>query len=939
MTSFKYKCPVLLIILFLPFSSLLFSQKKDALPFNKILPSGSISTIMQDSVGFMWFGDESGLIKYDGNKLKPFIHNPEDPYSISSNWVTCIIEMDSVNLWIGTLYGGLNRFDRNSEHFEIFKYDSTNSNGLLDNRVHALCKGSKNSLWIGTHGGLCKFQLNKGKVINMVNYSSLADELPYLTGVPILDIHQDCDGILWLGTLGAGLIRFDPTMMQTKGYQHNPNDSNSPSFNIIGEIYKDNSNNLWLGTGLWYSHAGGGLNKFNTKTEKFTCFKYNSSNPYSINNDIILDIVPDKRNTKSGLWIATYGGGLDYFDLLAEKFTHYPHDLSDVKSIPSNLVQSLFIDRSGNLWVGFKGFGVAKSSPSANKFSHLYKKPGHTSTLTSSIVMAVCQTKDNKIWIGTYGGGVNVWDRENGKFKTYALDRNNLNSLDNNFVFAIIQDNFNSEIMWIGTEDGLNRLNTKTDKFRHYKKDPDDPSSLPSHGIRCLLQDNDGSIWIGTLLSGLIHFDPQTDCFIKYLPTLASIGQAKDITINDIIHGKSGNLWLATHSKGIFKFDKTTKIFTRFQHIAGDSNSLSYNCALSLWEGEDEKLWIATHGGLNVLDRSSGRFKVYTKNDGLASNQLFGILGDDNGNLWISSANGLSCFNIENQSFQNYDEFDGLQSKLFVDYSFALGLHGELFFGGINGLNYFNPDSIYYNSYVPPIVITNFAIQQYQKNESSKQNSDLVEKKIIGNGEIRLSYKQNFFTIEFTALDYQAPEKNQFSYQLEGVENDWIMCGNRHYAFYTNINPGTYAFKVRGSNNSLKIHILPPWWRTTWAWMLWSGLFIAAIYGAYRLQLNRARLQQQMQLEHDHAQKLSQLDHVKSTFFANVSHEFRTPLTLILGPLEEIQQKSRSAWLKKQCAVMLSNGRRLLVLINQLLDFSALEAGGLKLLVSETDMQ
>jgi ligand-binding sensor domain-containing protein len=818
--------------------------------------------MLQDQTGFLWLGDESGLYKYDGHKLTSYRHEPSDPTSIQDNWVTAICEQDSLTLWIGTYRGGISRFDKRTNQFTRFLIDPGNQASLTNHRIFSIFLTMDRTIWVGTPNG-----------IFYRNLSSLNDSLQYgfhLLSLPVMDkgltlcIYEDRSGLLWFGTFGHGLFSLDRKSRVYRNYQHEPSNPSSISCNIVSTIVEDRKNNLWIGTGNWFSDKGGGLNKYDRQREIFSHFKNDPRDPFSLSNDRVLAIAEIKNSQDTHLWIGAYGGGLDYFDAVAGKFYHFKHNPTDPRTINNNLVQSLLLDRSGVLWIGTKGQGFAKYSSYGSKFRLVSHQPDNHNSLSHDIVMSFCEDKLGNLWIGTYGGGLNKWQRSTNSFEHFHHNPNDFNSLSNDFIMCILTDSEEPDVLWIGTDGGLNKFNIRTMQFQHFLHDPANPNSLSDNGVLCLFQDEQHEFWIGTRVGGLSRMDRKTRHFYHYPVNTNDSLSISDFTIMNITGDRQGNLWVSTFSAGLNMLDRNRKKFIHFKTQAGNEKSLNYNSLANALEDNNGNLWIATNGGgLNCYNPVTKEFKAFTEADGLTSNLIWGIELANDGQLWLSTLNGLCCFNPETYQIRNFTIHDGLQSQMFTPFAHYRNGCGELFFGGINGFNYFNPDSIQYNSQKPVILISSLFIHSPSSHSTTgnKQIYPMNYPLLTSDQEtenITLSYQQNFFTFNFTALDFHAPLKNQFAYYLEGFDPSWIYCGNRHEANYTRVDPGRYVFRVKGSNNdgvwneegaSVRIIITPPFWKTAWFRLLIALAAAGLIYLVYRYRINRLLELERMRIQ------------------------------------------------------------------------------------------
>jgi len=937
----------------------------DRLSINDGLSNSYVTWILQDKKGFMWFGTQDGLDKYDGYEFTVYKHDPSNPNSLSDNYVRSMCEDKEGILWIGTENGGLNKFDPSTETFTHFKHEPDNRNSLSQNSVRV--------------------------------------------------IFVDESGIIWIGTNGKGLDRFNSKNNTFTHYKHNPNDSNSLSNNSIQAIYKDSAGNLWVGTidGLNRlvlsqspEQSEGENEGSNQKSGKWERYYHDPKNPNSLNHSGILSICEDREGT---LWIGTFAGlnkmeaetsirykkiilgpdaegygvqsicedqfgklwigsylGVDKFDpdiSGKESFTRYRYDSGDPKSLSGTPVTTIFKDRSGVLWFGTGGSGISKLNPSTKNFAHYRHIPGNPNSLSHPSVRGIYEDENGILWVGGYRG-LNRIERKNNRFTHFNTTNANGHQLSTDLIYTIIGDPDNDHILWLGSEGGgLYRFDKNSGKAKHYSYRPDVSNkdvenSLSSNFVFDLYLDAEGILWIATD-GGLNRMNKATNEITVYIHEPDNPLSLSSDKTRVIYADRKGKLWIGTEASGLNRFDRQTEQFTRFLHDPDDPFSLSNNRIKSIYEDPTNILWIGTNGGgLNRFDRKTETFKHYTEKDGLPSDVVYGILSagsfgkDDDGKLWLSTNGGLSRFDPETETFRNYDVNDGLQSNEFNTASYFKSKSGEMFFGGINGLNAFFPSEIRDNPYVPPIVITDFQIanKSVPIGETGEERQ-ILRRHISDSDEITLTYKDYLFSFEFAALSYAAPGKNKYAYKMEGFDSDWLYTdAKKRFATYTSLPAGKYIFKVKGTNNdgiwneagtSIRLIITPPLWKTWWAYVIYIIIIGSAVAGIIRFEIKQVRLKNQLQLEHMEAVKLQELDQMKSHFFANISHEFRTPLTLIKGPMEDIRLKRYgpiSRPVRKQLDMSLKNVDRLQRLIDELLDLSRLEAGKLTLQASYGDL-
>ncbi len=804
------------------------------------------------------------------------------PSGISSDRIKSICAEKSGNLWIGTDGGGLEYLELNNEIFHHYKYNPSDPFSLNNNTVSVIHVDKNDFLWAGTKSGLNKFIKESGKFIS---YKS-SDDPQSISGNQIASIFEDKLGYLWIGTRDGGLNQFDPLTNRFKRYSHDPKNPNSISDDYAWAVYGNSDGLIWIGT---YSL---GLNLFDTKTEKFTQYRKVFNDPKSLSDDQITTIY---ENQSGIVWIGTWSAGINKYDRKKEKFITYSSIPGNPNSLSGNSVYAIYKDSNEELWVGTDIGGLTRINERENKFTHYFHDQNNLNSISSNSVFSICEDSDGYIWIGTDDAGINKFDKAANKFQHFKYDPKNPNSLGDNRISQIFCDSYGD--LWIGIKGGIDKLKRGGTQFIHYKNDPKNTKSVSEQLAYIFYEDKTGNLWIGTHGDGLMIYNRKTDDFNFYRSDPANL-----------------------------------------------SNSLSHDAVSSLCEDENEILWIGTNGaGLNRFDRAKNQFKHFNEKNRLANDVVNGILSDNKGNLWISTGKGISKFNIKSETFTNYVSKDGLQGSDFNGRAYFKSRNGEMYFGGSNGLNCFHPDEIIENPFVPPIVITDFQILHkpvavgYDPYwDRTILNESISETKLID-----LKHYDNIISFEFAALDFHSPEKNQYAYILEGFDNHWIHTSAKERTItYTNLNPGEYTLKVKGSNNdgvwneagtSLKIIIHPPWWATWWSYTLYGFVFILIFVTSTRIYLNRHRLRTQLTLEQEHAKRLEEVDKLKSNFYANISHEFRTPLMLILGPAEKLALKLADEESKKHTSLIKGNANRLLNLINQLLDLSRLEAKKLKL--------
>ncbi len=905
----------------------------DRLSIEDGLSQSTIFAILQDRQGFMWFGTQDGLNKYDGYTFTVYKNDPEDPTTISDNFVRALYQDANGRLWVGT-NGGLNLFDPASETFSRYQYDPNDPRSLSNNTVRAIFEDSAGVLWIGTDGGLNKFDLASGIFRHFRHNPAGEHSLSHNT---VRAIFEDQEGMLWLATEGGGLNKFDPANEIFTVYRHKPGEPNSLSHDDLSAIQQDQSGRLWVST------EGGGLNMFDPASETFTVYQNDLNDPASLSDDNIRYIYEDKIGQ---LWLGSRDG-LNRFDPATDSFIRYYHDPANPHSLSANHILSIFEDRAGVLWIGTNGGGLNKFNRLIEAFTHFTNTPNNPAALSSNMVWSIIEDQAGSLWVGT-SNGLNRIDRARGVSTYFHHDPADPTSLSNDFIPVVIEDRAGG--LWVGTDEGgLNKFDPATETFTAYRHNPNDLTSLSDDDVWSLYKDSQGTLWVGTWGGGLNKFDPVTETFVRYTYDPDKPGSLSDNVIRTIFEDHSGVLWLGTNGGGLNKFDRTAETFTVYTHDPQKLTSLSGNVVRTIYEDRNGVLWLGVDGGgLNKFDRGTETFVHYREKDGLVNDTIYGILEDEQGYLWLSTNNGLSRFDPRTKTFKNYNVSDGLQSNEFNQGAYHKSRRtGELFFGGINGFNAFFPAQIQDNPYPPPVVLTAFQIF----NQPVRLDRPLYEVT-----DIRLSYQDTVVSFEFAALDYTAPEENRYAYKLEGVDKDWVEAGQRRFATYTHLDGGEYTLRLKGSNNdglwneegvAIKLTVTPPPWQTWWAYVLYAlaaGAVVAG-YARYRTAAQAhelARQRRELEQERLVADQLRRVDRLKDEFLANTSHELRTPLNGIIGLAESLIDGAAGRLPAKataDLAMIVSSGRRLANLVNDILDFSQLKHKQLELHLKPIHMQ
>lgn len=954
------------------------TYKFERLSIKDGLSHSNVYAIIQDQSGYMWFGTQDGLNKYDGYNFTIYRHDPSNPNSLSTGNFGKIYQDSSGIFWFGTFGGGVDRYNPKTNTFTNFSNERGNYQSLSNNQITFFHKDKEGTLWVGTaSGGLNKYN-PENETFTRYNYNP--SDPKSLSHIRAKCICETSDGTLWIGT-GKGLNKFDKETGTFEHYLHDPNNKNSLTANGIQYLLCDKSDNIWIGT------RGGGLAKFNPKTEQFTHYKYNPNNPKSLSDNKVEFLFVDSYDQ---FWVGTYEGGLNLFNREKEEFTHFKNDPSNLESISNNRIEYIFEDKSKILWVATRGGGINKLDLKPQKFHNIIHEPDNKNSLPHPSVMAIEHDNDGNLWIGTDGGGLSKYNLANKKFKHYQNQSGKTNTLSSDRVWSILIDN--EGIIWIGTYlGGLNRLEIKNNQpqFTTYVKG--DKSNFPSVQVNSIVQDRSDNIWIGTpngLVKVIKHKSSNSVDFKTYTQNEPDSLNFVDNYISSIYVDNENRIWVGSYIGGLFQFLPEHEKFIPYSPTKLPNSEFKNEIhVVTIFQDQNNLLWIATESnGLLQLDLENKNFKQHPQNKRLLSNMIMGMTEDDLGNLWISTSRGLSKYSPWNNKLSNYTYIDGLESSGFNRNALHKTSNGTMYFGSNAALSYFEPLKVSNNPFIPKVAITDFKIL----NKSNWGNNLLIYEKINHKNEpIELTNKDYFFTIEFAALDFTSPLQNQYKYKLEGFDDDWIDGSNSRTATYTNLDQGSYVFKVKGSNNDkvwnndpteLKIKVIPPYYKSWWFLSLLALIGFVIIMVLIKLRerslikekeileakvkertneinlqkeelksqseslekINKELEQQQGHLEQLVKKRTSDLeiakekaeesDKLKSAFLANMSHEIRTPMNAIIGfsnlindpDLEDNSRAEITQLIKK-------NSHNLLNLIDDIIDISKLESDQLKI--------
>lgn len=771
----------------------------------KGLSQNSIYCLIQDSKGFMWIGTWDGLNKYDGYDF--VIYNTTN--GLSNPTANCVLEDDEKNIWVGTDYG-LNRLDYNSGKIEQFYNLPDNPNSIGNDFINHLLQDKRGFIWISTAFGLYRYDKSQ-KTFKAYNFFERNSDTVFTNF--ITRVKEDEAGKLWIAT-HRGIHCFDPDKQSFQDYKIEP-EAASPGFiknNYVQDLAFDENGNVYAATlnGVFVIKPGGGvIHHMQAEKEKQRGLSGNQVNTLFI-------------DTKGLIWIGT-STGLDLYDPALNQITSFKSG-GNITTISNDDIRCIYEDQTGTIWIGtYKGLNKVDRSPS--RFTHFRNDPGDPNSLSDNIVYAILEDEEGHVWIGTYGG-ISIFDRVNEKFTFIRHDPDDPESISSNKIRTLALDSLG--FILAGTEsDGLNRIDRKTGKIMHYLHQPGDSMSIIENNVISTMVDSKGKIWIGTVGKGISILDPVSGKFSVLDASPASKVRLSGNKIWCIYEDRDKNIWVGTNN-GLNKISPGFQSIVAYTKSAVNPYSISSNSIFSVFQDNDGTYWIGTMGGgLNHFDPVAEQFIVYNDHDGLPNNVVYASLEDEEDNLWISTNWGLSKFSKLNETFVNYDTKDGVQGNEFNAGAYFKNKKGEMFFGGMNGINIFYPDEITQNKIPPRMVFTGLRVL-----------NDLLDTDLEDGEIIRLDYNENFFSIAFSGLDYTNPSKNLYRYKLENYDEDWVLANaTQRRAEYRKVDPGTYRFVVTGSNNdgvwnqngiSLTIIIRPPWWRT-WIFRLSAALILITI--------------------------------------------------------------------------------------------------------------
>ncbi|GAA0537490.1 two-component regulator propeller domain-containing protein [Chitinophaga japonensis] len=875
------------------------------------LPSSTVRAIAQDDQGYMWFGTKNGLSRFDGYQFRNFQYKKDDPLALGNNFIHCITRFDSTHLWIGT-ENGIYILDLETERFSPFV-------PLQEKTVFDILRGRDGMVWISSRlDGLYRYDPGKKTTTQFKANQSASS----ISGNNVNRLAEDEDGNIWIGTFGHGIDIYNPA---TKTFTNLRSANSGLSNDYINTLYKGWDGVMWAGT------MNGGLCKWQKEQQSFKVYR-NDGGPHSIRDNIVralCQVSPDK------IYVGTEKG-LNVLDIATDKFVAYTNQSNDPFSISDNAVYSIFSDKGGTMWVGTYFGGVNYFNEKGAAFELYYPLEGPHS-LKGRAVSSFLEDTPGKFWVGTEDGGLHYFNSITKTFRRYPFQPGQ-QPLSYHNIHALVKDRAGR--IWIGIfAGGVNVYDPETGRVQYFSQQPGNIHALNSNNVFCIYEDREGKIWVGTD-KGLNLFNPEQRSFTS----VRQEGVSNTI-IYDVYEDAHQTIWIATYNNGLVFYNKKTEQWGRIS-AEDPGTQLASNKLVCLFDDHKGHLWIGSDGGgLHQYNFETKQVTQYSDKAGMHANVVYGIQQDDAGLMWITTNNGIYSIDPATGNIRHFTRQDNLQSQQFNYKAFYRASDGKLLAGGIKGFNAFYPEKL---SDVPARVRVSFTNFQLFNKQVPLSDDGPLSKQINYTNRLILQHNQSVMSFEFAVLNFSAPEKLSYAYKMEGFDPDWNYVGDQRKATYTNLAPGTYTFRVKATVNesnwdapvsTMELVIRPPFYRTTLAYAIFTLLALGAAWGIYRYSASYIRRQNQIKVERLKNKEEQEFYARKIEFFTMMAHEIRTPLSLIIAPLERLL--SINKWQpeeREQLVTMDENASRLMDLVNQLLDFRRIESDAYEIKKEEVEV-
>jgi signal transduction histidine kinase/ligand-binding sensor domain-containing protein/DNA-binding response OmpR family regulator len=897
------------------------------------LSQGVVNSITQDNQSLIWFATEDGLNRFNGYSFKIFRYDPDIKFSIADNYISSVFKDSEGILWVSSRKGLL-KFDPMVEAFSTFQHEFKNKNNYAYNDVSFITEGMAGNLWIAWYGsGFASFDKEKKTFIPYT-----PETLPGLTSEKTVALLEDKYGLLWVGTQDGGVNVFNVSKGAVdKKIDNLPGSSKVPSLNVRC-FAEDKFGNVWVGTNQ-------GLVVYHRQKNNFFVF---DEDKFGISGVNVFSLLADRNDN---LWIGSQGGGLYQLDLrqfntrsLDDFIFTRVKNLNDF-DISKRTIQSIYEDKDKNVWVGTFGDGVYLVSSVKENFVKI-QKPVYENTAVSFVpYYGMCHDHEGNLWLGTDGNGIYKSDLYGKTLKHFTREEST--GLKDNAILSALCDDKGR--LWFGSySHGLFLYNKTNDSFVNYRYKNAAKTRTGGNDVRVIFEDSKKNIWIGTNRGGLCLLDEKG----KFYSNPSHFSHALlNGDVRSIAEDDKGNIWIGCYGDGVYSYTPATKEFRRHFNKPNVDDQLKSDIVFAVKSDRNGNIWIGTGGGgICVFNPEENKFKRYTEKDGLSNNTIYAILIDNTENIWVSTNTGISKFDVSKKKFFNYDVSDGLQEGQFNPGSALHNpLGGYMCLGGTLGLNVFFPDQIKENLKMPEVMLSGLSLFNKPIKINDSTDGDPILKQVISRAKhITLNHDQTVLTFEFVGLNYSYPEKNMYAYKLDGLDNEWNFVGNQRTATYRYLSPGHYTFKVKASNvenvwsnefASISFEIKPPFWQTPLAYLFYVLTTFAIGFLIVSFSKKQLNLKRRLKIEKSQRKHERQLVQQKLEFFTEISHEFKTPLTLMIGPLEEILMKETEATSTvRKLKLVYRNAHKLLNLINKLLDYRKIENGNILLKVKEDNI-